>query len=498
MAKKSISTSQSATQMVGDINDNFTELYQGAGGGSSSTPTEQVDYYVLSTGNGSKSLDIDLKAGDKITCYGHGLSGIWSNTNQTRRWYYYEMSSVVVNGGGPTIFKGKSDFTGATSFTVVTEKSASLQGVEFTLEQDASGITGRYGVWVIKVVRNTSTDNVRTNLYNKRWLLIGDSISSEESGYAGRGYGHMVAEKNHMRCENISIGGRKVFDYYNIIDTSFKSVWGDYDIITVMLGTNDVANLSAIDKESRTGIYKTINNSIYKGFVDDEETTMADNPNTLYVNCYITRLQLFYERLRSLWPNAMIVFLTPIKRVIDGSLQTNLLENGVGSIEKVAAYYRVPHINLYNTIDPTNLEVTEKCFLSYTGADKTHPNTVGHALYIAPTVERGLIDAVNYYNTDYPHFDEGKTPSLGYLPNSSTPSVAVNGTVTLYITGVALTDNVVVTSSSGVTVDRHIITKEAATVTTKLVVTGVSAGSETVALTSGELTTTIPVTVTSA
>lgn len=231
--------------------------------------------------------------------------------------------------------------------------------------------------------------------YGKNWLCIGDSISTDNQNLATVGYAKLISEELCMTLTNVALCGKTMSYFYNLID----DYPNDYDLITVMLGTNNQGYNCAIGE---------INDDFYK------QGTFDSNKS------FIAQAQLMYEKLRTKYPKSVIMFLTPIKRTATDQGTNNEMGyciNAYGltteayrdAIKKVCDWYSIPCVDLYNSIDPRTHINRATYFMNE--LDGIHPNNLGHALFVAPIVRDAVIKHEPYYFNDW-----GNT-----VPNPDTP-----------------------------------------------------------------------------
>ena len=177
-----------------------------------------------------------------------------------------------------------------------------------------------------------------------------------------------------MTLTNVAVSGRAMLNFHDLIAGYAE----DYDLITVLLGTNNQGYNSAIGE---------LNDSFYtKG----EYTSNSS---------FIAQTQRLIDLLLEKYPDKVIAFLTPIRRTStsdansnnDEGYQVNALglttEPYVEAVKKVCDYYGIPCLDLYHYgINPKELWMRQKYFLNENGTDGTHPNNLGHSKYIAPKV----------------------------------------------------------------------------------------------------------------
>ena len=318
-----------------------------------------------STVNGNFTNYIKLENGKKYV----------TNLNYTQFYFFDENKNYISEqtyianpqtldgNGGYVLIKLPNDYS----------KSLVLEGTDM----------GAYKPQHIKL-RSSLEDN---KWYGKKWLLIGDSISTDAVDLAKNGYGKLISRELGMTLTNVSISGKTMKDGYEWLD----SLSDEFDLITVMLGTNNQGYNCGIG---------SLNDSYYQA------GTYNSN------NSFYAQTQLMIEKLMTKFPKSKIIFLTPIKRTGVGDTAQYNDENGY--FKKVATtkeyrdviidccnYYSIPYIDLYNCIDPRT-EVNRKLyFVKADGSDGTHPNDLGHALFLAPIIKNGIIKECPYYFNDW-------------------------------------------------------------------------------------------------
>ena len=268
-----------------------------------------------------------------------------------------------------------------------------LDNKEYTSEDD------------IRIIEGTNIDHYfpthtilkgnKGRWHNKKWLCLGDSISTEgASNLATKSYCGIVAKslgfKNYI---NESIAGKDMSYYINNLNTFIS----DYDLVTIMLGTNNHGYNTGIGSLN-DGVDPSTNNSFY------------------------SKVQKMIEMLKAKNPNATICFLTPIKRTQTGDNANNNADgymlNAVNKtteayanvIKEVCDYYSIPCIDLYNCIETNN--ESDRALFFMTNEDGTHPNDLGHRKFIAPLVESRLKQIA-------PFVEEGDND---YIPPINPPS----------------------------------------------------------------------------
>lgn len=363
MAKKTIQISGTATQMVGDINDNFVELYS-----RQTIPTENIKVYDVMgrSGNGSGAsiyVAADIKAGMKYYIEKGEVGTNWD----------YEIIKTTTSGKSPvqTLLSTTGGTTTVGGYN--TEITATSDAAYFNIESYSSGKVNIYHYEDVPTLG-------ATRWLGKRWLVFGDSITTEHGSLASVGYAELVARSLGMYRVNVAVSGKNTLNYLEGFADQGKTYKWDafstkYDLVTVMLGANDQGYNCPV------------------GTISDTSTSS-----------FFGRIKMLYENLRGRYPKSVIALITPIKRYnANGDLYTNAqglsTEPYAQAVVDVCKYYSIPCIDIYyNTIDPRTQTARDNFFCN---ADGTHPNALGHKLFIAPVIEARLRDIAPFYFNDW-------------------------------------------------------------------------------------------------
>ena len=365
--------------MVNDINSNFDELYQGAGGGGSSVgvPTKHVRVYDVikrswnSGGAGTIYVNANIKAGTKYIIEKAEAGSNWGNME------------VAIAGGSST----QTLLTTSVSQVVTSEHGfneeieATVDGTMFTIYSYKAGLINIYHYEDVPTLG-------ASRWLGKKWLAFGDSLSTIHQGEAQVGYTELVARSLGMHMENVAVAGKNTLNYLEGFSVDGKSYKWDafstkYDLITVLLGSNDHGYQCKVGTISDTG-----------------------------TDSYIGRLKTLYNNLRSRYPKSVIAFITPIKRYnANGTIFTKVIENQTVTVEPyaqamrdVCKLYSIPCIDLFYSIDPSTQTARDNFFIyneDDQAHDGTHPNDVGQALFLAPIVEARLREIAPFYFNDW-------------------------------------------------------------------------------------------------
>ncbi len=200
-------------------------------------------------------------------------------------------------------------------------------------------------------------------LNGKKIVFLGDSITAGSgTSDISHVYWNVLGQLTGATCVGYGISGHRIayqqkaegngrVPYADRVDT----MDADADIVVVFGGTNDF------------------------GHGDAPLGSLEDRT----VNTFCGAMHVLCERLINRYPTAQIVFLTPLHRCSEDNgpyneygvrLQTNL-EGYVNLIQKVAAYYSLPVLDLYRTagIQP-RVPIQKERFMP----DGLHPNDAGN------------------------------------------------------------------------------------------------------------------------
>ncbi len=212
----------------------------------------------------------------------------------------------------------------------------------------------------------SKTYTTKNRWFGKKLLVLGDGISTERAGLSDITYATQLGiEYGFSSVTNLSISEKTILWHIE----NLNKYSDDYDLVIIMCGTNDHGNNTTI------GDINSTDNTTISGRVD------------ILINALIEKKM-----------EALIVFLTPIKRVgtigsEDEALNTTdgyYTKSGVTTkevgeaIKNKCKQYSIPCIDLYDSIEPKLASIRNKYFNSPN--DGTHPSTLGHAKYISPKV----------------------------------------------------------------------------------------------------------------
>lgn len=239
-----------------------------------------------------------------------------------------------------------------------------------TIVVEGTDLVNHYeGYYALKESLTKRVSKADNNTWvGKKWLAIGDSLTDPQ--YASEGYPYLVSKALGLTLTNVGASG-KVMNYFVDLIPGYAD---DFDLVTVLLGTNNQGYNCAIGSLN-DGVDYTTNNSFY------------------------AQAQKVAEVLMGKYPTAVIAFLTPIRRTgVDGQNNNDdgYMINALGlttepyaeAVKEVADYYGLPCLDLYhNGINPKSEWMRQLYFVN---SDGTHPNNKGHAKYTAPVIKAFL------------------------------------------------------------------------------------------------------------
>lgn len=204
----------------------------------------------------------------------------------------------------------------------------------------------KLGVLVQKGLINSTSYKVineKSYWYGKEFFSIGDSITK-----AAVNYNYAAKVPNYLSFSNISCnqaGGRPITGENN----SYVSLIRDMNV-------NDTADFVFI----------------FGGHNDVQKTIGNDNDSTLETLC--GSLNYICDNIKNKFPNADIVFATPIQRA-DENTNNGKLKDVADTIKRICEEkYGFKVIDLYNVSGITSFNATQ--YLE----DGIHPNSEGHQL----------------------------------------------------------------------------------------------------------------------
>ena len=244
------------------------------------------------------------------------------------------------------------------------QQTVTAQSQKITeLEQQVQALSGAKAYW-----------------QGKKWVAFGDSISAgfqlddpDTQLYSQliakdlglqliSGSMHAMNSMGYTVTAGTAVGQHSMPAYVNADKNK------DADLVTIFAGTNDFGRSVAMPLG-----------------------TMADDANT---ESFYGRLKYTCDLLSANYPNALVILVTPLPRhdCADGTKgavePTKTLVDYADAIRQVAALYSFPVLDLTRE---SGMQVRSKAFRTAYMADNIHPNAAGHAQFIAPALERFIL-----------------------------------------------------------------------------------------------------------
>ena len=386
-----------------------------AAAGSSQNPADLSA--VLEAVPGNNLLDTAALVTSFVDSAGTTVTGTFSNYIPVKQGLRY-----VTNGAPSTFYWFDSDKNHLSTKTY-TSSPKILEPEQdgfllFKLPADYSGTLVLEGTDIDAY--RPAHQRLKQALHPKPWagkrcLVVADSNGE----YVRPGFAELVTRDLEMVLHNISAGGQVITGGMAKLDT----VGGEFDLVLVMLGTND----------------QGYNNTL---------GTIADTTGSYYAN-----LKLMIAKLKTKFPKSVVMMLTMLKRTAVGTEAGNDADgfwvNAQGlttreyrdAVIEVCSLYSVPCIDLYDTID-LRTEADRQLWALAVG-DGTHPNALAHAVKIAPVVKAGILAHTPYV---FPEWSEDEEPDVPVEPEE--PEPVVTYTITNNLTNIT-TSNSAASINSG-------------------------------------------------
>lgn len=244
------------------------------------------------------------------------------------------------------------------------QQTVAAQSQKITdLEQQVQALSGAKAYW-----------------QGKKWVAFGDSISAgfQLDDPDTQLYSQLIAKDLGLQLVSGSMHAMNSMGYTVTAGTAVgqhsmpayvnADKNEDADLVTIFAGTNDFGRSVAMPLG-----------------------TMADDANT---ESFYGRLKFTCDLLSAKYPNALVILVTPLPRhdCADGTKgtvePTKTLVDYADAIRQVAALYSFPVLDLTRE---SGMQMRSKAFRDTYMADSIHPNAAGHAKFIAPALERFIL-----------------------------------------------------------------------------------------------------------
>lgn len=184
--------------------------------------------------------------------------------------------------------------------------------------------------------------------------------------------------------DSITVGYKSGYSYADVVCEDLGCVQFNYGISGNTLASNGgegfVERYKSINPDCRVIV-------VYGGSNDYYNNVALGSPDSTRKDEFYGGLKKLCSGLKESYPDANIVFLTPLPGEFGGMHNSSNNETGssmwdyVDAMQKVCAKYDIPVIDLYH-----NFSINADNYDSYT-SDGLHPNEEGHSL-IAKAVEK--------------------------------------------------------------------------------------------------------------
>lgn len=206
---------------------------------------------------------------------------------------------------------------------------------------------------------------LKNPLYNKKWTVIGDSLSAESTLAPEKSYVNYISENNNMDVTNLAVGGSGYMRSDNNFVVQSGQVTNDADIVTVFGSWNDFPDMyNAIGQLGDTGtdtlygcVYNTLNNII----------TNAPNSKIGVILPTPWGSYSYFNATSYTWSTKIPQYLNAIK--------------------DTCKIFGIPVLDLYynSELKPWISSFQQEYYKD--NGDTVHPNTLGHKKYIVPLIE---------------------------------------------------------------------------------------------------------------
>lgn len=217
----------------------------------------------------------------------------------------------------------------------------------------------------------------------KKVAFIGDSITDPRQTDYQTVYWQDLADLLGIEPLVYAVSGYQMWHIPQLADRMIQEQGKDVDAIIVFLGTNDYNGSVPMGEWYTTG-NRTVN-------VDGKMVTRRHREFLFDENTYKGRINIGIKLLKTEYPDAQIIFLTPIHRAYANFGEHNVqpdenyangqglfVESYVEAIKEAGSLWAVPVIDL-NAICGLNPTLPE--YLKYfrnPDTDQLHPNSEGH------------------------------------------------------------------------------------------------------------------------
>lgn len=204
--------------------------------------------------------------------------------------------------------------------------------------------------YVIGVLTNKSLDG-------KRWIAIGDSITSSDTlGTGVKNYVDYVSEKTGVKVYNKGVSGSGYWRGTSTREAFYQRVnqfTESADIITIFGSLNDLGTENGIDGSTMIGDYKDTGTNSICGCINE---------------CI--------DRVIAKYPRAIIGVISPTPS--SSSRENEKVETYVTKLKEIAEYRSIPYLDLYHGSNLRPWDATFRESFYKSRSDGYNPNSNGH------------------------------------------------------------------------------------------------------------------------
>lgn len=250
-------------------------------------------------------------------------------------------------------------------------------------------------------IANGLLENSPSNtLYGKTIYSDGDSIA-DGAGSNGVSYAHLLRDKYNMTLTDESVGGTTIAvqdGLNNSIYERVTSMTGDYDVILLNGGTNDVS--LSIDA-----------GTITSGFDDEFDTSTV-----------LGSLEGICRFLNTNYFEAQKLFIFVNSRVDDYFWKTKEM---FAKMKEVLNKWAIPYVDISSVANLGNWNSTVAGDYFASETDRLHPSLKAYKKFYLPYIEKALTFGgyINTYGSDYILTDDDKTEIANIVINEYDSSI---------------------------------------------------------------------------
>lgn len=334
------------------------------------TPVNSQHFIIAETANG--------------IVFVNGIGNIFYTPKTTKTFTKLRNTAYTINAPiNITITENDVTINGTTTI-VITDTTINefltSKNINETVSRMVIGYSGSTAEPPSTLYYSIPTTDISKKLRGKVWNVLGDSITAERAAIPTKYYNYISTRQGGVTVNNYGIGstcicasGGDTCDPTQAFCVRYSQMAASADIITVLGGVNDFGRAAP----SPLGTY-------------------GDTVTTTFYGA----LDVLCQGLIDRYPNATIMFMTPMDAVYDGwASRITDGKNALGlaitdyadAIKKVCRKYAIPVLDLGGEVGFTPYNATQK---STYYVDGLHPNVTGH-LKMSYPIENKLLELYN-------------------------------------------------------------------------------------------------------